>query len=200
MTLLRLLVVATLAGGASVARSDDSAARAPTAADAAPATVQATWVEQQLRFVYWANTAYYSCDGLEGKVSTILAAIGARPGFTVQARGCFNPRRGAEWTPMVDITVATAREVGTAGPAGQGSGEPFPARVMRVDLRDSQTGMLQPGDCELVEQLRDQVFKPLGATIVVDLMSCAVHTLNIDTIDMSLDVLVPVAAMPAPAQ
>jgi len=71
---------------------------------------------------------------------------------------------------------------------------------MRVDLRDSQTGMLQPGDCELVEQLRDQVFKPLGATIVVDLMSCAVHTLNIDTIDMSLDVLVPVAAAPAPAQ
>ena len=174
-------------------------AGAASAADAAPATGRATWVEQNLRFVYWANTAYYSCDGLEGKVRTILAAIGARPGFKVQARGCFNPRRGAEWTPMVDITVASAREVGTAGPAGEGSGAPFPARVMRVDLRDSQTGMLQPGDCELVQQLRDQVFKPLGARIVVDQMSCSVHTLNIDTIVLSLDVLVPVAATPAPA-
>ncbi len=198
MTLLRILFLATLAGGACVARADDAVAGAPSAADAAAATVQATWVEQNLRFVYYANTAYYSCDGLEGKVTSILAAIGARPGFKVQARGCFNPRRGAEWTPMVDITVASAREVGSAAPAGEGAGAPFPARVMRVDLRDSQTGLLQPGDCELVQQLRDQVFKPLGARIVVDRMSCSVHTLNIDTINLSLDVLVPVA--PAPAQ
>ena len=198
MTLPRILVLAMLACGASVARSDDTVADPRSAADAAPATVQATWVEQKLRFVYWANTAYYSCDGLEGKVSSILTAIGARPGFKVQARGCFNPRRGAEWTPMVDITVATAREVGTVEPAGEGAGQPFPARVMRVDLRDSQTGLLQPGDCELVQQLRDQVFKPLGAKIVVDRMSCSVHTLNIDTITMSLDVLVPVAETPAP--
>ena len=199
MTLLRLLVLATLACGAAVARSDDTPPGAPSAADSAPATVQATWVEQKLRFVYWANTAYYSCDGLEGKIRSILAAIGARPGYTVQARGCFNPRRGAEWTPMVDITVATAREAGTAGPVGEGAGQPFPARVMRVDLRDSQTGLLQPGDCELVQQLRDQVLKPLGAKIVVDRMSCSVHTLNIDTITMSLEVLVPAAETPAPA-
>ena len=100
---------------------------------------------------------------------------------------------------MVDTTVATAREVGTAGPSGEGAGQPFPARMMRVDLRDSQTGMLQPGDCELVQQLRDQVFKPLGAKIIVDRMGCTVHTLNIDIIDMSLEVLVPAAETPAPA-
>ena len=101
---------------------------------------------------------------------------------------------------MVDTTVATAREVGTAGPSGEGAGQPFPARVMRVDLRDSQTGLLQPGDCELVQQQRDQVFKPLGAKIVVDRMSCSVHTLNIDTITMSLEVLVPVDAASLPGR
>ena len=60
MTLLRLLVLATLACGAAVARSDDTPRGASSAVDAAPATLQATWVEQKLRFVYWANTAYYS--------------------------------------------------------------------------------------------------------------------------------------------
>lgn len=199
MMLFRLMVLVTLAGAAGAARSDDTTPAAATAADAAPAAVQAVWVEQKLKFVYAANTAYYSCDGLERRVEKILAAIGARPGYKVQPRGCMSPRRGAEWTPMLDITVATAREVGSVAPEA-GAGEPFPARVMRVDLRDSPTGMLQAGDCELVQQLRDQVFKPLGAKIVVDRMGCSIHTLNNDIIVMSLDVLVPAAEPPAPAR
>ena len=196
MTMLRLLLLAMLSGTAAVAASAETAPDAPptiATADAAPAAVQAVWAEQKLKFVYAANTAYYSCDGLEQRVEKILAAIGARPGFKVHPRGCFSPRRGAEWTPMLDITVATAREVGSVAPEA-GAGEPFPARVMRVDLRDSPTGMLQAGDCELVQQLRDQVFKPLGAKIVVDRMGCSIHTLNNDIIVMSLDVLVPVDA------
>ena len=200
MTMLRLLLLAMLSGTAAVAVTAERAPDAPpttAAADAVPAAVQAVWVEKQLKFVYVANTAYYSCDGLEQRVEKILAAIGARPGFKVQPRGCFSPRRGAEWTPMLDITAASARAVTPETPAAEVASA-FPARVMRVDLRDSPTGMLQAGDCELVRQLRDQVFKPLGATIVIDRMGCSIHTLNNDIIVMSLDVLVPADAASLP--
>jgi len=197
MTMLRVLALVMLAGAAPVAVSGEAVPSGASAADAAP--VQAVWVEQKLKFVYSANTAYFSCDGLERTVEKILAAIGARPGFKVQPRGCMNPRRGAEWTPMLDITAATARAVTPETPAAEAAAA-FPARVMRVDLRDSPTGLLQAGDCELVQQLRDQVFKPLGATIEVDRMGCSIHTLNNDIIVMSLDVLVPVEGAPTKAQ
>jgi hypothetical protein len=179
----------------------------------ATAPVMAVWVEQQIHFPYMAFTAYYSCDGLEAKVKQVLAAIGARPGFTVHARACLNPRRGAELLPSVDIVVAmpqaatpetlaavakaastqelVARTGGQAAPASEATAE-FPARLRRIDFRDSPTGLLQPGDCELIEGMRDWVFKPLGATIVVDRMSCIPHTLNNGIIVLSIDVLEPV--------
>lgn len=179
----------------------------------ATAPVMAVWVEQRIHFPYMAFTAYYSCDGLERKVKQVLAAIGARPGFTVNARGCMNPRHGAEWSPSVDIVVAmpqpvtpetlaavakaastqelAARAGGKPGPATEATAE-FPARLRRIDFRDSPTGLLQPGDCELIEGMRDWVFKPLGATIVVDRMSCVPHTLNNGIIVLTIDVLEPV--------
>lgn len=84
----------------------------PPAAGAADATapVMAVWVEQKIDFTYVGFTSHYSCDGLKTKVSKILKEIGARPGFKVTARACMNPRHGAEWTPMLNIVVATPRQ------------------------------------------------------------------------------------------
>jgi hypothetical protein len=195
------------------APSEPSTVIPAATSDDAAAPVMAVWVEQQIHFPYMAFTAYYSCDGLEAKVKQVLAAIGARPGFTVHARGCLNPRRGAERLPSVDIVVAmpqpatpevldaiakaasaqelAARAGGKAAPAAEAAAE-FPARLRRIDFRDSPTGLLQPGDCELMEGMRDWVFKPLGARILVDRMGCVPHTLNNGIIVMSIEVLEPV--------
>jgi hypothetical protein len=192
--------------------ADPAGADAAATADA-PAPVMAVWVEKEIHFPYMAFTAYYSCDGLEGKVESILEAIGARPGFKVTARGCFNPRHGAEWTPSVDIVVAmpqpatpevlaelakqasreelAARAGGKPAPSADAT-EQFAARVRRIDFRDSATGLVQPGDCELMEGMRDWVFKPLGARVVEDRMGCVPHTLNIGIIVLSIEVLEPV--------
>jgi hypothetical protein len=179
----------------------------------APAPVMAVWVEQKIHFSYMAFTAYYSCEGLKTKVSSILKAIGARPGFKVTARGCMNPRNGAEEMPGLDIVVAmpraatpeilaqlardasqrelAAKAAGKSVPAAEATAE-FPARTRRIDFRDSPTGLVQPGDCELVEQLRDRVFVPLGAKVVVNRMGCVPHTLSNGIIVLSIEVLEPV--------
>ena len=186
----------------------------PPAAGAADATapVMAVWVEQKIDFTYVGFTSHYSCDGLKTKVSKILKEIGARPGFKVTARACMNPRHGAEWTPMLNIVVATPRQAtpeflaqvamddsrrelvakvgGTAAPAVEATAE-FPARTRRIEFRDSPSGLVEPGDCELIEQLRDKVFVPLGAKVVDSHMGCVPHHINNGIVNLSIDVLEP---------
>jgi hypothetical protein len=178
----------------------------------ATAPVMAVWVEQKIDFTYVGFTSHYSCDGLKNKVSSILKEIGARPGFKVNARGCMNPRHGAEWTPMLNMVVAMPREAtpeilaqvandtarrelaakagGKTAPAAEPAAE-FPARLRRIDFRDSPSGLVQPGDCELIEQLRDKVFVPLGAKVVESHMNCMPHKINIGIVNLSIDVLEP---------
>lgn len=203
-----LAALAVLAPLASFAQSPDKSASTDV-----PAPVMAVWVEQTIHFPYMAFTAYYSCDGLKTKVSSILKEIGARPGFKVTARGCLSPRQGAERMPGLDIVVAMPQQAtpavlaelakGTAqhelaakagskaAPAAEGAAE-FPARVRRIDFRDSPSGLVQPGDCELIEQMRDKVFIPLGAKVVANRMDCVPHTLSNGIIVLSIEVLEPV--------
>ncbi len=188
----------------------EAAPEAGSAADAM-APVMAVWVEQKLDFTYVGFTSHYSCDGLKTKVSAILKEIGARP-VKVTARGCMNPRHGAEWTPMLNMVVAMPREAtpemlaevtqdaskrelaakagGKVVPTAEAAAE-FPARIRRIDFRDSPSGLVEPGDCELVEQLRDQVFVPLGAKVVESRMNCVPHQLGVGIVNLSIDVLEP---------
>jgi hypothetical protein len=213
MKFMRLTVIAA----SSLLAPVPVMAQAPATGGSADTTtpVMAVWVEKKINFNYVGFTAHYSCDGLKTKVSSILKEIGARPGFKVTARGCMNPRHGAEWTPMLDIVAAmpraatpellaeiardasrqelAARAGGKPAPAAEATAE-FPARTRRIDLRDSPTGLLKPGDCEVIDQMRDQVFVPLGATVVVNRMDCVPHTLNNGIIDLSIDVLEPIPA------
>jgi hypothetical protein len=199
---------------ATVPTGSASAAATPAdvaEADASP-TVMAVWVEKKISFAYMGFTAYYSCDGLRYKVKAILEEIGVRPGFKIQARGCVH-LSGPEDMPMLEIVAATPREAtpevlaelekdaakrelvsryGTEDAAATEATAQFPARVRRIDFRDSATGLVQAGDCELVEQLRDRVFVPLGAKVVVDRMGCVPRQLNIGIINLSIEMLEPV--------
>lgn len=211
MKVVRSLVVsmfAVLAPFAVVAESPE-AVPAPDG----PVPVMAVWIEQEIYFPYNSVTSYYSCEGLKSKVSSILKAIGARSGFKVTARGCFNRRSGAELTPSLEIVAAMpraatpevlsqlAKDESRRELAAKASGKApgtsdttaeFPARARRIDFRDSQLGLLQPGDCDLVEQMIDKVFVPLGAKIVAQDMNCFPRTLNRGIIALSIDVLEPV--------
>ncbi len=136
-----------------------SAQQGATSADDV-ATVNAAWVEHDLQFTFMGFTTYYSCDGLRDKVRWIFEQLGVRPGFKLTTRGC--PRaNGPESAPGLRI-VAALPAAASPGTAGQ-----FPARPQRVEFRSSfNSNDLQDGDCELMQQLRDRVFVPMGVKVV----------------------------------
>jgi len=210
MKVVLSVVLSTLSALAPLAVVAESP-EAGSAADA-PAPIMAVWVEKTVEFTYVGFTSYYSCDGLRDKASRILAEIGARPGFKVTASSCAHTN-GPDRMPRLRIVAALPRAAtpelladlakdasrselaakagGKVMPTAEATAE-FPARTRRVDFRDSRTGVVQVGDCELVEQMRDNVFVPLGATIVMNDMSCVPHEVHVGSIELSLDVLEPV--------
>jgi hypothetical protein len=202
-----LLVAPFVAAQQTAAPSTTATA---SAADGAP-TVTAVWMEKKIFFPYMAFTAFYSCDGLRNKVRAALEAIGARPGFEVKARGCPN-LSGPEPLPWLDIVAAmpieaTAevlaelarnapeRELAamvTGNDAADEATARFPARPRQISFSDDPMGLFQAGDCELVEQLRDKVFVPLGARIVSSDMICVPRQVNVGAVDLTIEVLEPV--------
>ena len=164
-----------------------SAEQAAPSADAV-ATVPATWVEHDLQFTFMGFTAYYSCDGMRDKVRWFLEQLGVRPDFKLTTRGCVRAN-GPETAPGLRIVAAlpAAADPGTAGQ--------FPAQPRRVEFKSNfASDHLQDGDCELMEQLRDKVFVPMGVKVIEDRTSCVPHQNVIGAVDMTLEVLGPVRA------
>lgn len=190
---------------------DVQAQQAVVTADGSP-TVNAVWVEHELSFTFMGVTSHYSCDGLRDKVRRILQDLGARPGFKVTSRGCIH-LTGPDRMPGVRIVAALPREAtpevvgqlasdasrkqlaarATGGPAAEATAQ-FAARARRVDFRSGPTGYVQDGDCELMEQLRDDLFPRLGVRVVEHDIDCVPHQINPGAVRMTVEVLEPVPA------
>jgi hypothetical protein len=211
MSSLRILAAtAALLVAPLVAAQPAPAPSAGTAADAP--TVQAVWVEKKISYVYMGFTAYYSCNGLYSKVKAILKEIGVRPDMKLTSRNCIN-LSGPERMPGVDIVAALpvaatpevlaelakdaskrelAARAGKKGAAASEATAQFPALARRVTFTDNPLGVVQAGDCELVDQMREQVFVPLGAKIIESRMGCVPKQLNNGIINLPIEVLQPV--------
>jgi hypothetical protein len=160
--------------------------------DAAPASgiVAAVWKVQSLDFAYRGYSTAYSCGALQDRLRAILQTVGARDTLTIQMWNCSDLSYSArvqitiaspvEATPenvqalttydSKDALVARVRNerLDTAGDI-----ERFPAVWKTISLaRDKQLD-LEPGDCELVQQLRRDVFPRLSVRIVRDNLHCS---------------------------
>ena len=181
MTLLRLCLVSTslLAGvGAS-------------AADETP--IPSTWKVQEINYSYVGFTTAYDCRSAEDKVKAILKAVGAHPNTKVRASGCdFNrPSRNffvtittATPAPIADVKQTQADKsrqqlLQRLGVASDFSTDEFPAVWTSVDLSKDRRLNIQPGDCELLAGLRDQVFPKLGIKVEEDRVTCTPNRLSI---------------------
>ncbi len=184
---------------------------ATTAADGG-GVVNAVWIERDVTLHYMGFTSYYSCDGLRGQVRRILQELGARPGFKVTTRNCIR-LTGPELSPSVRIVAAlpveatpevlaelasdaskrelAARVQGKSPDEATGQ---FPARPKRVEFVSGGMSFLKDGDCELMEQMRDRVFGPLGVKLIDSSIHCVPRQVSIGAIRMTVEVLEPVPA------
>jgi hypothetical protein len=182
-----------------------SSARAATDTDK---PMQAVWKPVEIRYSYVGFTTAYNCDAFEQKVKNILRTLGAAPQTKVQASGCIDVNRPSR-NFFVTITTATpvpqseaqepqnkseqeliARLNGGKGKNGL-STEPFAAARKTIDLARERKLDLEPGDCELMEGLRDNVLPKLSVEVVAERIHCKPRQLDITTPELRVSALVP---------
>ncbi len=156
----------------------------------APATVSVAWQHQHVKMSYFGFNVLYSCDGLEGQVRRILLYLGARSDLKVSALGCpfaeTAPGRHASIDAQFDIPVPAA-DTGTS----------MQAHWVDVTLAPQKPGFMGPGDCELVEALKDLLTKDLHLRRVEYRTSCVPGSLSPDgfaVTGQALKILEPQAA------
>lgn len=153
----------------------------------------ARWKAQQVQFRYAGFTTDYTCDGIRYKVRRLLLAAGAKDDAAVQVSCAGEP---SEPQPFHNVTlgfsVAIPAEVGPTT-------ETFPATWREVELRPGSPRGLGAGECELVEQFRDQVLPLFTVRNVEDNLRCVPKQLSPGQPDLRFSVLVPAAESRADA-
>jgi hypothetical protein len=186
------------------------AARA--AEEAAPEPVQAIWKDQEFAFFFQTQTTFYSCSSLEAKMERILKLLGAAAQVRVRSVDCQSAGRIARM-PRIIINVHAPVEAtpeayaerdknkSTRELAARVRGEKedtealaaFPAQWKRVSL--SRKANLEPGDCELIDELRRKVLPKLAVRLVKDNTHCTPHQLTLGQPQLEIEALV---ALPKP--
>ena len=155
--------------------------------DQTPASVPAVWTPKELRFTYMGFTSRYSCDGLRDKIEVVLTKLGARKDMQVTALPCSGPLGRPTHFPGVTLKINVLQ------PASAQSGadaDTVPAHWQRVDLAPDRNVVRAAGDCELVEQIKQNIL-PLFSTRDVEYRStCVPNQLTIGGTELKADVLV----------
>jgi hypothetical protein len=173
---------------------------------AGPDVVPSMWKVQRLEFAYQGFTTAYDCRALEDKVEDILETLGAHPDTRASVSGCEFDRisrslflRITTATP-VQVTPEYKQElakdksrqelIARFGGKSKIDSEEFPAMWKRVELSRDRKLDLAPGDCELLEVLRDKAFPKLSIKVVEDSVRCTPNQLSLSTPTLTVETLV----------
>lgn len=186
-------------------------AAARAAEQDAPAPVQAIWKNQEFAFYFQSQTTFYSCSSLEAKLERILKVLGARARVKVRSVDC---QSGPVRMPRIVVTMSTPVEATPQAIAERDKGKSkreltarvrgesedpeataeFPAQWKRVSLSRGAVD-LEPGDCELIDELRRKVLPKLAVRIAKDGTHCTPQQLTIGQPQLEVDALI---ALPKP--
>ncbi len=187
---------------------------------AAGEPVPAIWKQQEIAFYFQSFTTYYSCTGLEGKLERIMRALGVHANVRVRSADCPSsvarmPRVVMNVTAPVEATPDALAErdknksVRELAQRVKGKGkstnpldslEQFPAQWRRVALNRGRLN-LEPGDCELIEELQKKVLPKLAVRVVDDDLQCSPNQLTLGQPRLEVEALMEMPkaddAMPA---
>jgi len=155
-------------------------------ADSTDGGQSAVWTQKEFNFIYQGFTTKYSCDGLHGKMRSILLELGARKeDLKISDWGC----SGRSGVP--DPFPGVAVKMSVLVPA-DASGEPaVPSHWKAIKLKLDNSSLAEAGECELVEQVKQKVL-PLFTTRNVDLQNtCVPHQLTPGGTQLTAEVLTP---------
>lgn len=207
VTSAALLWLALLFGLPAVAATEPGATEA-TAAD----PVQAIWKHQEIAFYYQSFTTFYSCSGLEDKLERIMRELGVHARVRVRSADCpasvarmprvvMNVVGPVEATPEALAERDKNKSVRELVERVRGKSkhpldslEQFPAQWRRVSLTRGRLN-LQPGDCDLIEEVKKKVLPKLAVRIVNDDVQCSPNQLTLRQPRLEVEALV---ALPRP--
>lgn len=174
-------------------------------APAAPDYIPAIWRQQSLEFAYQGTTTAYSCNTLQRRLEAILRSVGARDGITIVMQRCTDQADAYMQITLESPVEATAANVAAVTQhtsadelVAKVRNEPlatpeniarFPAEWKTVSMSRDKTLKLDAGDCELVKQLRHEVFPRMSIRIVHDNLRCSVAFGNIGQPQLSVAAL-----------
>jgi hypothetical protein len=131
---------------------------------AAAALDQGVWQKHEYNFTFMGFTTTYSCDGLADKLKLLLIAAGARPDAKSSAGACASGFGRPDKFARASLTFYT---LAPAGAGASSDDKPVDAVWRPVSFAYRSPRQLTTGDCELVEQFRNNVL-PMFATRNVD--------------------------------
>jgi hypothetical protein len=163
-------------------------------ADPATAALESSsgvWQKHEYRFQYMGFTTTYSCDGLAGKLRTLLIAAGARNDVKSQPGAC-----ASNFGQVDKFANATVTFYTLAPPSSAAADEkPVNAVWRPVSLSALPPHDLARGDCELVEQFRHTLLPMFSTRNIEDHVTCVPNQLSGTNIDLRFESL---GAAPAP--
>ena len=141
-------------------------------ADEPSAREPGVWQKHEYSFVFMGFTSTYSCDGLADKIKLLLIAAGARHDAKSQPGACANGFGRPDKFARASLTFYTLAPGGPDTPQGtnQVDGVWGPVAIADRSPRDLGTG-----DCELVEQFRNNVLPMFTTRNVDDHTTCVPH-------------------------
>jgi len=162
------------------------------AAAADQQTVKAVWRVQEIYFHYMGFTTLYSCDGLRDRMRDFLSQLGAHESAVVNV-ACSDftyPVRDGSVRMVIAYPVEATDEniqaieqdekraklltlLQKRNKGVEIGAEPFEAERLQVVLSSkARAPASAAGDCELLEQIRDRLIKPMGGTVIKDELRC----------------------------
>lgn len=165
-------------------------------APAAAAPQAGTWQSHKYTFQFLGFTSTYSCDGLADKLRELLLAAGARADVKSQPGACAAPFGRPDKFARADLKFYTLAPAESAPAESAPDAQPRPVvGVWRtVTFSNRSPRDLQIGDCELIEQFRNQVLPMFTTRNVVSHTTCVPYQESGSVIDLKFDVF---AAVPA---
>ena len=159
-------------------------------ADSTDGGQSAVWTQKEFKFIYQGFTTKYSCDGLHDKMRRILLEFGARKqDLKIGEWGC-SGRSGVP-DPFPGVIVKMSVLVPADGATAPGAEAALPSHWRAIKLKLDNSSLSEAGECELIEQVKQQVL-PLFTTRNVDLKStCVPHQLTPGGTQLTADVLAP---------